>query len=162
MGDHTTDPPHRTAGKAERVALALSGGGSRAMAFHLGCLKALHEAGLLKQTSVISSVSGGSVIAALYCSHPGDFADFERRVRELLQRGFVWPSLGTALTTLEGVKAAATFALLAIDRLAAFGARLILACLRLPFRSRWRWLKESPFRRRGSGGLGCLLVFFGD
>ena len=27
----------------ERIALALSGGGSRAIAFHLGCLRALHE-----------------------------------------------------------------------------------------------------------------------
>ena len=30
-----------------RIALALSGGGSRAMAFHLGCLRALKAAGIL-------------------------------------------------------------------------------------------------------------------
>lgn len=55
-----------------RIGLALSGGGSRAMAFHLGCLRALHNAGLIDRISTISAVSGGSVIASLYCSYPGD------------------------------------------------------------------------------------------
>jgi predicted acylesterase/phospholipase RssA len=46
----------------ESLAVALSGGGSRAMAFHLGCLRALHQAGLLERVTIISSVSGGSVL----------------------------------------------------------------------------------------------------
>lgn len=41
------------------VGLALSGGGSRAIAFHLGCLRALHDRGVLNRLRVISSVSGG-------------------------------------------------------------------------------------------------------
>ena len=49
------------------IALALSGGGSRAIAFHLGCLRALNDRGLLKRVKTVSSVSGGSVIAATYC-----------------------------------------------------------------------------------------------
>ena len=109
-----------------KIALALSGGGSRAIAFHLGCLKALHKAGLLCHVSVISSVSGGSVLAALYCSHPGEFADFERKVREVLTRGFVGRALKTALTTSEGLKAIAAIIPLAIDRTVAFLVRLVL------------------------------------
>lgn len=47
------------------MALALSGGGYRATAFHLGALIRLNEAGLLKRLSRISSVSGGSITAAV-------------------------------------------------------------------------------------------------
>ncbi|TIP29602.1 MAG: patatin-like phospholipase family protein [Mesorhizobium sp.] len=47
------------------IALALSGGGYRAMVFHLGALIRLNEAGLLKRLSRISSVSGGSITAAV-------------------------------------------------------------------------------------------------
>ena len=137
-------------GPPPKIALALSGGGSRAMAFHLGCLRGLHQAGLLDQVSVISSVSGGSVLAALYCSEPGGFEDFERRVRETLTRGFVGPAIGVALTTLEGVKAVATFAVLGTDRLAAFVVRRGLKLTRLPLERNWRWLRESPLRRWAS------------
>lgn len=35
------------------IALALSGGGSRAIAFHLGCLRALNSRGLLKNLKTI-------------------------------------------------------------------------------------------------------------
>ncbi|WP_374370679.1 patatin-like phospholipase family protein [Dongia sp.] len=54
--------------KAERgpepgMALALSGGGYRAMLFHLGTLWRLYDAGLLKELQRISSVSGGSITA---------------------------------------------------------------------------------------------------
>ncbi|MEJ0061498.1 MAG: patatin-like phospholipase family protein [Terricaulis sp.] len=51
-----------------RLGLALSGGGSRAIAFHLGCLRALNEIGILSRIDVISSVSGGSVLAGIYCA----------------------------------------------------------------------------------------------
>jgi len=47
------------------VALCLSGGGYRAMVFHLGALWRLNEAGLLKGLSRVSSVSGGSITAGL-------------------------------------------------------------------------------------------------
>src|SRR5262245_28221555 len=45
------------------IALCLSGGGYRAMLFHLGALWRLNEAGLLSQLKRISSVSGGSITA---------------------------------------------------------------------------------------------------
>jgi NTE family protein len=45
------------------IALCLSGGGYRAMLFHLGALWRLNESGLLPKLSRISSVSGGSITA---------------------------------------------------------------------------------------------------
>jgi NTE family protein len=49
----------------EGMALCLSGGGYRAMVFHLGCLWRLNEAGILGKLKRISSVSGGSITAAV-------------------------------------------------------------------------------------------------
>jgi NTE family protein len=50
--------------KAE-FALALSGGGYRAMLFHLGALYRLNELGLLGRLGRVSSVSGGSFAASI-------------------------------------------------------------------------------------------------
>jgi len=49
----------------EGIALCLSGGGYRAMLFHLGALWRLNELGILKKLARISSVSGGSILAAV-------------------------------------------------------------------------------------------------
>lgn len=49
-----------------KLGLALSGGGFRASFFHIGVLGRMAELGLLRQVEVISTVSGGSVIGALY------------------------------------------------------------------------------------------------
>ncbi|MCK4576367.1 patatin-like phospholipase family protein [candidate division WOR-3 bacterium] len=46
------------------IGLCLSGGGFRASLFHLGVLRYLAEVGQLRNVGVISSVSGGSIIAA--------------------------------------------------------------------------------------------------
>jgi NTE family protein len=51
------------AGAEEGVALALSGGGYRAMMFHVGALYRLNEIGLLSKLTRVSSVSGGSITA---------------------------------------------------------------------------------------------------
>jgi len=69
------------------VGLALSGGGSRAIAFHLGCLRALYDRGILERVQVLSAVSGGSVIAAMYAYSQGSFEDFDKSVMALLRRG---------------------------------------------------------------------------
>jgi NTE family protein len=53
------------AGSEDGVALALSGGGYRAMMFHVGALCRLNEIGLLGKLTRISSVSGGSITAGL-------------------------------------------------------------------------------------------------
>jgi NTE family protein len=47
------------------VGLALSGGGYRAMVFHVGALIRLNEVALLRKIKRISSVSGGSITAAV-------------------------------------------------------------------------------------------------
>ena len=52
-----------------RLGLALSGGGFRAAFFHLGVLAHLAEIGELRRVEVISTVSGGSIIGALYYLH---------------------------------------------------------------------------------------------
>jgi NTE family protein len=59
---------HR-AGPEPGIALCLSGGGYRAMLFHLGCLWRLNEWGYLPRLSRISSVSGGSIVAATLGAH---------------------------------------------------------------------------------------------
>jgi NTE family protein len=66
----------------EGSGLCLSGGGYRAMLFHLGALRRLNEAGRLAGFDRISSVSGGSITAAaLAVAWPiGDDADFVARV----------------------------------------------------------------------------------
>ena len=73
--------------KPRNVGLALSGGGSRAIAFHLGCLRALHDLDLLDRLQVISSVSGGSVISAMYAYSDDPFPEFEARALQLLDQG---------------------------------------------------------------------------
>src|SRR5437868_2243799 len=57
--DANTDATHIQPG----IALCLSGGGYRAMVFHLGALIRLNEIGLLAKLNRISSVSGGSITA---------------------------------------------------------------------------------------------------
>ena len=53
------------------IALALSGGGARAMAFHLGVLRALAERGYLERVTRVSSVSGGSLVVGLVFQRAG-------------------------------------------------------------------------------------------
>ncbi len=51
------------------VALCFSGGGLRAATIQLGVLQGLEESNMLKSADYLSSVSGGSYIAAWYVSH---------------------------------------------------------------------------------------------
>ena len=60
-----------------KIGLALSGGGYRAAAYHIGVLRALHKLGVLDKVDYISSVSGGSIIAAYYGLYDGDYESFE-------------------------------------------------------------------------------------
>ena len=77
------------------VALCLSGGGYRAMLFHLGFLWRLREAGWLERLDRISSVSGGSITAAVLAL--GWDGDFQERVvaplRELARRNLDWTAV---------------------------------------------------------------------
>ena len=77
----------KKSGRPRDVGLALSGGGARAIAFHLGCMRALHDRSILDRVDVISSVSGGSVLAAMYAYTTDDFNQFDERVQEVLRKG---------------------------------------------------------------------------
>lgn len=68
--DELISPVHETADSADRkpetgLALCLSGGGYRAMIFHLGVLWRLNEVGLLRKLDRVSAVSGGSITAGV-------------------------------------------------------------------------------------------------
>jgi NTE family protein len=51
----------RIDGQEKRIGVALSGGGFRAAAFHLGVMRELHSRGILAKLDLISCVSGGSI-----------------------------------------------------------------------------------------------------
>jgi len=76
------------------IALCLSGGGYRAMLFHLGALWRLHELAYLSRLTRVSSVSGGSITAAvlglawerLELDSGGSIEVFEEEVVEPIRR----------------------------------------------------------------------------
>jgi NTE family protein len=116
---------------AERkIGLALSSGGSRAIAFHLGCLRALHQLGILERVSVLSTVSGGSVIGAYYLAHQGDFSSFEGNIRDVLSRGLAKPMV-RKLFSLLGIKIIAAFITIGVVAMCAAVVKLLVTMARL-------------------------------
>lgn len=71
-----------------KIGLALSGGGFRASLYHLGLVRFLRDAGILPQVTHITSVSGGSIIAAHlvlnWDRYNGSSNDFDAAASELL------------------------------------------------------------------------------
>ena len=138
-----------------KIGLALSGEGARAMAFHLGCLRALKKLGLLDRVSVLSTVSGGSVIGALYAASDEPFEDFEARLRAVLSKGLMGATVRAAFFTPEGLKALLCFCTLGPINLAFVLATWLawFVSLLLPAHLRPRWPTENchfPFRRYAS------------
>src|SRR5580692_2090152 len=115
---------------APKIGLALSGGGSRAIAFHLGCLRALNRLGLLDRIDVLSTVSGGSVIGACFHAHQGDFASFEAKMREILSRGLARRMCRKLFSPL-GLKVAGAFALIGFVAFCVAVIRIVLNVLTL-------------------------------
>ena len=76
-----------TASERPRVGLAISGGGFRATAFGLGALRALHDRTVLPDVRVVSGISGGSLLTAMWAYGPEEFGEFDEAVTELLGRG---------------------------------------------------------------------------
>ncbi|WP_162820747.1 patatin-like phospholipase family protein [Microvirga calopogonii] len=72
----------------KRIGLALSGGGFRATLYHLGLVRFLHDAGILPHVSIITAVSGGSIIAAHlglnWSRYNGSAREFDAAASELL------------------------------------------------------------------------------
>lgn len=77
----------------KKIGLALSGGGVRAAAFHLGVLCKLHELNILERIDVISCVSGGSITGAFYLAMYDDFDTFKKlmiaNLKESIQNGII-------------------------------------------------------------------------
>ncbi len=90
-GGVTTPPP--VAALDKKIGLSLSGGGSRAVAFHLGTLRALEDLKLLDEVDVISGVSGGSVMTALVGYTEAAFSEIDDSAVKFLHRGLVRPAL---------------------------------------------------------------------
>ncbi len=72
-----------------RIGLALSGGGFRATLFHLGVVRFLRDSDLLKHVSHMTSVSGGSILAAHlvlnWDRYGGTPEEFEQAAQEILR-----------------------------------------------------------------------------
>jgi NTE family protein len=125
---------------SHRIGLALSGGGIRAAVFHLGVLRRLAFECLLESVSVVSTVSGGSLVTAAIVS----------------RAGMKWPSSDDYLRSIypeirRRITSADLFSLRSIGwgGLAEFNLRLVL--------SRAHVLATKLERVWGvSGGLGDL------
>jgi predicted acylesterase/phospholipase RssA len=112
------DPEARFETHPGKVGLALSGGGFRASLYHLGVLARLAEMDVLRQVEVISTVSGGSIVGALYYLkvkqlletkgdadiHRSDYIDLVREIQAAFLTGIqqnirvlafskLWPNL---------------------------------------------------------------------
>jgi NTE family protein len=72
-------------------ALCLSGGGYRAMVFHVGVLWRLNEAGYLTRLDRISSVSGGSITAGVLALHWNELGFDGRGVAAAFENHVVTP-----------------------------------------------------------------------
>ena len=86
------------------IYLALSGGGTRAMAFHAGVLKFLAEGSALERVKAISTVSGGSLLTGVIFHLSGyrwpsstDYLDnIFPKIEQLLSDRFVEYKVGYA------------------------------------------------------------------
>ena len=149
-----------------RIGLALSGGGSRAIAFHLGCLRAQHDLGILRNVQILSTVSGGSVIGALYAATDAPFQDFELRVQQLLRRGMAWPAMRASVATIEGAKAVLCWSVVAPTSIALLllsRAAWLVSFLANPgSRKHWRLRDLHPPVRRFASRTTILRRAFDD
>lgn len=73
----------------KKIGLALSGGGYRAAAFHLGVFSKLNELNLLENIDVISTISGGSITGAYYLLNKDDYSKFESNFILALQKSVI-------------------------------------------------------------------------
>ncbi len=136
----------------KEIGLALSGGGSRAIAYHLGCLRALNDLGLLDEVKVVSGVSGGSVMTAFIGYTEGGFEAVDEKARQFLSRGLLVPSLVRLIFKLRIIPSTVTFLASVVPGLVIGSFRKVLqqllSFIGLPEKSS-SWLKHLrwPFRR---------------
>ena len=78
--------------KTRNIGLALSGGGSRAAAFHCGVLLAANELGLESKLKTVSTVSGGSLLGAAWMASIAKgitTTEFVPIMKGKLEKGFI-------------------------------------------------------------------------
>ena len=80
-------------GTARRIGLALSGGGFRAAAFHLGVMRRLAALGILEHVDLFTCVSGGSIAGATVIKHWADPARLDILDRYLRTRSIAVSSV---------------------------------------------------------------------
>jgi len=99
------EPVHYLEAERERlqegIALCLSGGGYRAMLFHVGVLWRLNQIGLLPKLNRISSVSGGSITAAVLALKWQNGLRFEDGVAKNFTEEVVNPIMSLADRTID-------------------------------------------------------------
>lgn len=83
------------------IGLCLSGGGYRAMVFHVGALVRLNEAGLLRKLNRISSVSGGSLTAGILGLHWKNLRFNTHGVAENIDEHLIIPVRKVASTNID-------------------------------------------------------------
>jgi NTE family protein len=100
--------------------LALSGGGYRAMLYHVGALRRLNEMKVLSRLEIVSSVSGGSIVAGVLAKNweyllfdeDGRAQCFKQCVedplKELAQKTLYKPSIMSTILDLFGLSHAAS------------------------------------------------------
>ena len=124
------------------LGLALSGGGFRATAFHLGVLKRLRELGMLEKVDIVSTVSGGSIAGA-------HWVYWQARRGNTISEASEWDEFESSLIRFM-LRGAREWVLLRAFWLP-FAALLILAAAVTPFS--WRLWSGWP-----SGGQAALAV----
>src|SRR5262245_12155476 len=88
-------------GPQDGIALCLSGGGYRAMIFHVGVLWRLYETHILKDLKRISSVSGGSITAGQLALKWGKLMSGPQPDMQAFGREFVAPLRALGKTTID-------------------------------------------------------------
>ncbi|OCK61807.1 patatin-like phospholipase family protein [Bradyrhizobium sp. LMTR 3] len=88
-------------GPQDGTALCLSGGGYRAMIFHIGVLWRLYETGILQKVKRISSVSGGSITAGLLALKWNRLTGSQTPDMQLFRQEFVGPLRALGRTTID-------------------------------------------------------------
>ncbi len=91
------------ASSPNNLGLALSGGGYRAAAFHVGTLKKLDELGILSKVNVLSTISGGSITGAYYCINNTSFEVLEKEMKKIISTKIVIRYILTSFIFIKAV-----------------------------------------------------------
>jgi len=94
-------PPEPVEDIKPGIALCLSGGGYRAMLFHLGALWRLNQLGFFKKLARVSSVSGGSITAGVLALAWKDLTFDEKDVAVNLEERVIKPVRRVANHTID-------------------------------------------------------------